>query len=189
MQIHRVTLVTQLDPGGEPILDRLVAATFQLFPQCREMVFVEEDVDITMPARLRTVKGVHCPPSINLVNNRPLTEPPSDGQDLFSVHPRVGIHAGEHARTRRSQCGNSGRSHTDGLRRCRAHPSVPVCRKRIRLRRRVLSSLGRATDLNRCCPGSVGSLRAVRPIAENGALLTNPWVIVRAATGDTPFPV
>ena len=83
----------------------------------------------------------------------------------------------------------SGRSHTDGLRRCRAHPSVPVCRKRICLRRRVLSSLGRATDLNRCCPGSVGSLRAVRPIAENGALLTNPWVMVRAARGDTPFPV
>ncbi len=27
--------------------------------------------------------------------------------------------------------------------------------------------LGRATDLNRCCPGSVGSLGAVRPIVEN----------------------
>jgi len=59
VKIHRVTLVTQLDPGGEPILDRLVAATFQPGPQCREMVFVEEDVDVTMHARLRTVKGVY----------------------------------------------------------------------------------------------------------------------------------
>ena len=92
MQVHHVTPMTKLDPGGEPVLDRHIVPALEPAHYGLKMVSVEEDVDVTMHASLRTVEGVHRQPPVDLVEDWSATEPPNDGQDLFSVHPADGVH-------------------------------------------------------------------------------------------------
>ncbi len=64
VQIHHVRPVAKLDPGGETVLDRGIAAALQPTHHRPKMVGVEEDVDVTVHASLRTVTSTAHPPLI-----------------------------------------------------------------------------------------------------------------------------